>query len=131
MSADAPSPPRPLFAYGTLLDPGFVERLLERPVEAVDAELLDFEIVRIEGAPYPTLFAAEGETVPGRLYRGLTAADYARLDAYEGVGEGLYARVDGRARIAAGAAVEVHVYIATERGLRRLGALDQDPVPGF
>lgn len=117
--------PLPLFVYGTLLDPDLATGLLERPVASEPATLVDFEIVRIEGSPLPTIFAAEGETVAGRLYRDLTDADYERLDRYEGVGEGLYRREVGRVVAGAtGAKPEpAHVYVVTEKTLRRLGAL--------
>lgn len=114
--------PLPLFVYGTLLDHDLMARLLERPVRAEPARLPDFEILRLESFPYPLAFHAPGDEVLGRLYRGLRTDDYARLDAYEGVGEGLYQRME--AEVAAeGGAVAAWVYLPTERTLRRLGAL--------
>lgn len=109
----------PLFAYGTLTDEALVAGLLERPVRAEPARLLDFELVELEGFGYPAVFAAEGEEVEGRLYRGLTAEDLRRLDAYEGVEEGLYRRTT--ARVAAGerGPQEAFVYLVTEKTLER------------
>jgi gamma-glutamylcyclotransferase (GGCT)/AIG2-like uncharacterized protein YtfP len=125
----APGPPAglPLFVYGTLLDAGFISRLLERPLDNEPARLLDFELLRLEGLSYPTVFEAPGDVVTGGLYRRLTGEDFERLDAYEGVHEGLYVRIEGRA-VAGEAGSEggpepVFVYVVTEKTLRRYGAL--------
>ena len=117
--------PLPLFVYGTLLDAAFTSALLEREVASEPATLAGFEILRIQGSPVPAIFAADDETVVGRLYRGLTDADYDRLDRYEGVGEGLYRREVGQvvARGADTGSEPAHVYVVTEKSLRRLGAL--------
>lgn len=109
----------PFFAYGTLTDEALVTGLLEHPVQAEAARLLDFELLEIEGFGYPTVFAAEGEDVEGRLYRGLTGEDLRRLDAYEGVEEGLYRRATARVAVAQGEPREAFVYLVTERTLER------------
>lgn len=127
MRALGPTAGLPLFVYGTLLDAGFAARLLERPVEIEPARLLDFELLRLEGLDYPTIFDAPGEVVGGGLYRGLTGEDYERLDAYEGVQEGLYVRIGAHAVAGEGASKgdpePVFVYVVTEKTLRRYGAL--------
>lgn len=105
----------------------FAARLLEKPVQAEAARLLDFELLRLEGLAYPTVFDAPGEVVEGKLYRRLTGEDYVRLDAYEGVHEGLYVRIEARAVAgeggSRGAPEPVFVYFVTEKTLRRYGAL--------
>ena len=117
----------PLFVYGTLRDPEFASRLLERELAMEPARLLDFELLRLEGLAYPTVFEAPGEVVAGGLYRGLTGEDYERLDAYEGAHEGLYVRIEGRVvageDASKGAPEPAYVYVVTERTLRRYGAL--------
>lgn len=119
--------PPPLFVYGTLLDEAFVSALLERPVASEPARLLDFELLRIEGFPFATAFFAPGEGVEGRLYRALSHDDYDRIDHYEGVGEGLFQRIevevvaaetDGQRR-----PERACLYTMTEAMLRRLGAM--------
>ncbi|MGH7570907.1 MAG: gamma-glutamylcyclotransferase family protein [Gemmatimonadota bacterium] len=116
----------PLFGYGTLLDPEFTSRLLEREVASEPARLLDFELLTLEGLAYPTVFEAPGEVVAGGLYRRLTGEDYERLDAYEGVHEGLYVRIE--VHVVAGAPGSggdpepAFVYVVTEKTLRRYGA---------
>jgi gamma-glutamylcyclotransferase (GGCT)/AIG2-like uncharacterized protein YtfP len=118
-----PPTPTSLFAYGTLADARLVAGLLERPTAGMRAELLDFERVEPVGFPYPLIVEAEGSRVEGYLYRHLSAEDFARLDAYEGVAEDLYTREIGR--IARTGAEEISpeeawVYLPTERTLSRL-----------
>jgi gamma-glutamylcyclotransferase (GGCT)/AIG2-like uncharacterized protein YtfP len=109
----------PLFAYGTLTDEAVVAGLLERPVTAETARLLGFELLELEGFGYPTAFAAEGEEVDGKLYRGLTEEELHRLDAYEGVGEGLYRRATARVAVRASEPEAAFVYLVTEQTLGR------------
>jgi hypothetical protein len=114
------APPLPLLAYGRLADPVFVGRLLERRLRHEPAVLLDHTLGELPGLGYPVVVPAPDRQAQGLLYRFLTAADYDRLDAYEGVGEGLYSRRRGEARSAAGGASEpVFVYVPTDRSLRR------------
>jgi len=116
---------RPLFAYGTLADPGFVAQLLGRPVAATAAELLGFAKVELTGFAYPILLGAPGDRAPGFLYRALRAEDWQRLDAYEGVGEDLYFRDLAEAvppEGAPGEGEEAWVYLPTGRTLTRYGA---------
>ncbi len=123
--ADAPGErsDQPLFAYGTLADTGFVAQLLERPVAAEPAELLDFSRVEAEGLDYPVVFAEPGGRAAGLLYRSLRPQDWERLDAYEGVGEKLYFR-DLAEAVApggtAGSGEEAWVYLPTDRTIRHL-----------
>ena len=127
MRALGPTTGLPLFVYGTLLDAGFTARLLERAVELEPARLLDFELLTLDGLSYPTVFDAPGEVVEGGLYRGLAGEDFERLDAYEGVHEGLYVRIEAHAVAgepgSGGAPEPVFVYVVTEKTLRRYGAL--------
>jgi gamma-glutamylcyclotransferase (GGCT)/AIG2-like uncharacterized protein YtfP len=112
----------PLFVYGTLLDEAFTANLLEHPVSSEAARLLDFEILTLEGFPYAMAFFAPGDVVAGRLYRDLTEEDYARLDAYEGVDEGFYQRIEA-AVVAGTTPLTACLYVPTEKTLRQFGAL--------
>lgn len=86
----------PLFAYGTLMDPAVRARVLgPRPnLTARPARLAGYRRVVVAGFEYPVIAAGTPEDcVEGQLLGGLTPADYAILDEYEDVGDGLYARV--------------------------------------
>ncbi len=115
----------PLFVYGSLLDPGFLERLLGRAVEGEPAVLLDHRLGALAGLPYPIVSPAPGSRVEGLLYRGLSSGDYQRLDAYEGVGEGLYRRQAARVLTRRDGPEErqegAFIYLPTERTLGRYG----------
>ena len=113
------APPLPLFAYGTLTDRVFIGRLLERRLAGEPAVLLDHAVGELPLLGYPVVVPAPGRQAEGVLYRHLTAADFDRLDAYEGVAEGLYERRRAEARPAAGGAAEpVFVYLPTDRAVR-------------
>ncbi|WP_122088956.1 gamma-glutamylcyclotransferase family protein [Halalkalicoccus subterraneus] len=73
------------FVYGTLTDPERLAELLDRYDLGSEATL--YGLHRVDGR-YPTL--APGGEVEGRL---LETPETDRLDAYEGVGPGLYVRV--------------------------------------
>lgn len=109
-----------LFAYGTLADPRFVARLLERPIGAEPAELLDFLRVEPVGFAYPVVLEAAGERTAGVLYRHLTEEDFRRLDGYEGVGEELYFRERARVvRTGARTPEPAWVYLPTAKTVAR------------
>ena len=114
------APPLPLFAYGTLTDPVFTGRLLERRVVAEPAVLLDHERGELPGLGYAVVVPSPGREAGGFLYRHLTAEDFDRLDAYEGVAQDLYRRCRAEARPAGGGAAEpVWVYLPTDRAVSR------------
>jgi gamma-glutamylcyclotransferase (GGCT)/AIG2-like uncharacterized protein YtfP len=116
-----PEPSLPLFVYGSLEDDRFVALLLERELTVEVARLQDHRVLDMEGAGVPIVLPAEGETVLGRLYRGLSSEDMRRLDAYQGVGEGLFRRL-GLQVVASGAEVaeSAWVYIPTDRMASRV-----------
>ncbi len=123
MSALLPTP-LPLFAYGTVLEPTFLGHLLERPVEAEPASLVDFQLVELPDLPSPVICEAPGKQVAGRLFRHLSAEDYERVDAYQGVAEGLYERVEAdvgsdETGSASGSTERAFVYLATDRTWKR------------
>jgi hypothetical protein len=114
----------PLFAPGSTLDDQFVARLLERPVGSEPARLLDFALVEVGGLPGFSIVAVPGREVEGRLFRGLEGEDYRRLDAYQGLGEGLYRRVAARVVATSRGQAEsepANVYVPTEKTLARRG----------
>ncbi len=115
----------PLFVYGTLLDATFVGNLLGRPFVPEPAELLDFQLLELPGLAYPVIQEASGRKVEGRLYRHLTEEDFERLDAYEGVAEGLYQRTAGEITTPAtadrGSTERAWIYVPTVQTLSRYG----------
>lgn len=127
MTALPPATPLPLFVYGTLLDQNFTTNLLEHPVGTEPATLPDFELLAIEGFPFPTAFFAPGESIAGRLYRDLTVEDYTRLDYYEGVHEGLFLRIQvdvvAKTEGKKPAIESAFAYVVTDKILRRHGIL--------
>ena len=85
----------PLFVYGSLRDPAVRTSLLgERPeLTTQSATLPGYARQTVPGFGYPFIVPAADDHVDGELIVGLHAADYALLDEYEDVSDGLYARV--------------------------------------
>jgi gamma-glutamylcyclotransferase (GGCT)/AIG2-like uncharacterized protein YtfP len=78
-----------LFAYGTLMFREVMAAVTGRDGSPVEAVLEGFERRRVRGASYPGIVPRAGGQVHGRLWRGITPEDLARLDRFEG---SMYAR---------------------------------------
>lgn len=116
-----PGPPLPLFAHGAVLPEELLSNLLERPAPGEAAVLTGFVVAELGGTGWPVLVPARpGETrseVHGRLYRGLSEDDMARVDAYQGVGEELYRRARVAVRSSLGQEPAI-AYLPTDKTLR-------------
>ncbi|MEL7151736.1 MAG: NUDIX domain-containing protein [Pseudomonadota bacterium] len=73
---------RPVFLFGTLLDPELYEIVSGAPFAARPAKLEDARVHWVDGEAYPTLVATPGQKAPGILVSPKDAAR-ARLDFYE------------------------------------------------
>jgi gamma-glutamylcyclotransferase (GGCT)/AIG2-like uncharacterized protein YtfP len=85
----------PLFIYGSLRDPHVRARLLgDRPeLTTIPAVLYGYARQMVSDFEYPFIVpAGPDEHVDGEIILGLTDADYATLDRYEDVDDGLYVR---------------------------------------
>jgi gamma-glutamylcyclotransferase (GGCT)/AIG2-like uncharacterized protein YtfP len=101
--------PRPLFVYGSLLDPAERARLLERSTTALPACLAGYERGRKR---YFYVTKREGAEVPGAILTGLSDAELAILDDYEDVPR-LYTRERINVLDTTGAIVECWIYLPT------------------
>jgi hypothetical protein len=116
--------PLPVFAFGAQLEEEFVAQLLEHSVNSRPARLTGYRAARLANVDWSVLIAEEGATVDGRIICGLLADDLERIDAYEGVGEGLYRRTE--VTVTAGEAGaegprQAFIYLPTQRTLSRCG----------
>lgn len=105
-----------LFVYGTLMDADVRTLVIGRALEAAQiapAVLKHMRRVYIAGRVYPMVIPRRGDSVEGLLLSGLSAEDYARLDAFEG---GDYAR-ERQAVWPAGAAEPVNAWFYRTRGI--------------
>lgn len=85
----------PLFSAVAVIDPDFLAALLERRVPGTPAELPGFALASFAGPADSSprvLVPSPEHSAHGMLYEGITAEDWRRLDAYQGVKEGLYQR---------------------------------------
>lgn len=86
---------RPLFIYGSLRDPRIRARLFGERTDLATwpATLHGHARQSVTGFDYPFVAPAESDaSVDGDLLLGLEDADYAILDHYEDVDDGLYVR---------------------------------------
>jgi len=80
-------PARPLFVYGTLRAPEVLAGVLGRVVPAGrlrPATASGHRAALYPGRAYPAIVPARAEALPGLLVEGLSDAEIARLDAFEG-----------------------------------------------
>jgi gamma-glutamylcyclotransferase (GGCT)/AIG2-like uncharacterized protein YtfP len=73
-----------VYAYGTLQEPDVFRLIVGRSIAAAAAMLEDHARFRLRNEVYPAIVAQAGQSVAGLLYAGVTAAELARLDEYEG-----------------------------------------------
>ncbi|MBI4692405.1 MAG: gamma-glutamylcyclotransferase [Gammaproteobacteria bacterium] len=72
-----------LFAYGTLVLPEIQDALLGYRLAGTPARLAGYRRFRVRDAVYPGIVPHPGGTLDGVLYRGVDAAAWAELDAFE------------------------------------------------
>ena len=74
----------PLFFFGTLRHQPLLDIVLGRVVAPAPATLPGYRVAQAEGESFPLLVADAGAAAPGVLAQGLSDADIARLNFYEG-----------------------------------------------
>jgi nudix-type nucleoside diphosphatase (YffH/AdpP family) len=96
------------FFYGTLCHAPLLRAVIGREPDAHPARLPGHAVYWAAGHDFPLVVAAPGQVAEGLVVHGLTAADRARLDFYEG-GFGYHPRsLDVET---AGGAVQAQVYV--------------------
>lgn len=98
---------RHCFTYGSLMWADIMARVCGREFASEPASLADHRRHPVRGQDYPGLRAAPGGLVPGRLYRDVDEAAWARLDAFEG---DEYERADVVVVLADGGTLPAQVY---------------------
>ncbi|WP_306365105.1 gamma-glutamylcyclotransferase family protein [Nocardia sp. CC227C] len=78
-----PVPSDPLFVYGTLTFPEVLVELLGRAPRLDPARVSGRRAAELPGRVYPGLVTAAGAVTRGAVLRGLTAAEWRVLDAFE------------------------------------------------
>jgi len=112
----------PVFLYRSNPGDQFLENLLEHRVRSEPSRLEGFGVVEIAGGRWSILVEEQDGLVEGRVLLGIGPEDLHRLDAYQGVGEGLYRRFRVAVKPANGeVASPAYAYFPTERTLQSLG----------
>ena len=73
-----------LFVYGSLQHPLVWQRLIGKICHNQPAILYGWQAVRVKNEDYPGLVQADGQKVVGMIKHGLSKADFAVLDRFEG-----------------------------------------------
>lgn len=76
--------PDQLFCYGTLCIPDIMRRVSGSLPQSASATLLNYACYALAGLVYPGIIFQKGVSVDGVVYQGLSRAQLAKLDAYEG-----------------------------------------------
>ena len=100
----------PLFAYGTLMLPKLLERIVGRCLHGRPARCFGYARHPVKNAAYPGMIAVSeaGSVVEGVLYAGLTDAQWLLLDVYE---TDLYSRRLINVQLLQGAALDAFAYV--------------------
>ncbi|MCB1909640.1 MAG: gamma-glutamylcyclotransferase [Rhodocyclaceae bacterium] len=96
------------FAYGSLMCADIMARVCGRTMPAGDALLPGHARHPVRGEDYPAIVADPAREVAGRLYSGIAAAEWERLDGFEG---NQYQRVLLQVRVDGGATVDAWAYL--------------------
>jgi gamma-glutamylcyclotransferase (GGCT)/AIG2-like uncharacterized protein YtfP len=85
---------RHLFVYGSLVDARCLDEVLghAHDGERLAARLGGYARVATDAYPYPYIVPAPARAVDGILVMNLSARDFERLDRYEDLDTGVYAR---------------------------------------
>ena len=109
-----------VFTYGSLMFDAVWDRVVRGRYRSTPATLHGYRRFAVRGQTYPAVVAEPGGVVDGRLWLDVSAADLARLDAFE---EG-YVRDDVDV-LAGGSPVRAPVYAFDDRS--RVEDRDWDP----
>ncbi len=99
---------RHCFTYGSLMCEEIMFAVCGAPAAAAPATLVGYRRHPVAGEAYPGMLPTAGAQVDGVLYRDLTPAALARLDAFEGP---QYRRETVSVRLADGSTVEAETYV--------------------
>lgn len=117
--------PDACFTYGSLMWADIMARVCGRALPSEPARLHGHSRHPVRGEDYPGLRPAAGGVIEGRLYRGIDASLWTRLDAFEGAD---YERVQVPVELPDGRSDDAWVYrFRAEPAARLLLPGDWDP----
>ena len=101
-----------LFVYGTLMDKARLNSLIKRIPDMHPAKVSGYRQFYDDSLGFQSAERDENSTMRGQVLQGITTAELATLDNYEGVGEGSYRRAKTRAMLAdTKQQVEAFIYV--------------------
>ena len=82
-----------VFAYGSLTDPQFVERLIVRVIIMVPAKLGGYKRLKLPEKKYPLAIKDPHSIIHGKLLINLNLQDLRRIEKWEETTEDLYKEI--------------------------------------
>jgi gamma-glutamylcyclotransferase (GGCT)/AIG2-like uncharacterized protein YtfP len=107
-----------LFAYGTLMCPEIMIRVVTTLPASLPARLDHYRRGPLLGVDYPAIFACNGAAVDGLLYLDLPEAAWSRLDDFE---DKIYSRQPVTVQLADGRRLAAETYVLRDEYHWRLG----------
>lgn len=107
-----------LFCYGTLCIPEVMCQVIGRVPKSLTGSLLGYACYSLTGLTYPAIVPEKEAWAQGVLYQGLSRAQLAKLDAYEGE---QYRRQRVRVDVERGRTEQAWTYTLHPRYYHRLG----------
>ncbi len=107
-----------LFAYGTLMCPEIMARVVTSLPASLPARLDHYRRGPLSGVDYPAIVACPGGCVEGLLYLDLPEAAWRRLDEFEAE---IYTRKEVTVSLADDRRLAAETYVLKDEYRRRLG----------
>jgi gamma-glutamylcyclotransferase (GGCT)/AIG2-like uncharacterized protein YtfP len=82
-----------VFAYGSLTDPQFVERLIGKVIKMVPASLKGYRILKLPDKKYPVAIKDPHSTIRGKLLLNLNLQDLKKIGKWEETPENIYKEI--------------------------------------
>ena len=93
-----------VFAYDSLKNQQFVERLIGKSIKMIPAKLEGYKTLKLLDRKYPVAIKEPNSSIPGTLLVNLNSEDLKKIEEWEETPEGIYKEI------------KVKVIVETEEG---------------
>ena len=108
-----------VFAYGSLTDQQFVERLIGRVIEMVPARLKGYKRLKLHNKEYPLAIKDPQSTIRGKLLLNLSSQDLEKIEKWEETPEEIYKEIKVSVETDEGKK-EAFVYVGNEENITKV-----------
>ena len=82
-----------VFAYGSLKNQQFVERLIGKSIKMIPAKLDGYKMLKLPNRKYPVAIKEPSSSIPGTLLVNLNLEDLKSIEEWEETPEGIYKEI--------------------------------------